>query len=59
MTKPDFLHWLEQCRRVDNIKRVVEERSWSETELDRLKATLEHTGRLKMKDEAKRRMAWG
>jgi len=59
--KAEFLCWLEQYRHVGNIKAVVEQRTWSEAELDRLKETLENTGRLEMKNDygRRRRMAWG
>lgn len=59
VTKAEFLRWLEQFRHVGNIRIVVEERTWSDGELDRLKETLVNGGRLEMKNEYRRRMAWG
>jgi len=59
VTKTDFLSWLEQFRRIDNIRTLVANKAWSEAELDQLKETLEAGGRLEMKNEYKRRMAWG
>lgn len=59
MTKGEFLTWLEQFRHVGNIRIVIEQRMWTEPELDRLKSTLESTGRLRMKNEYRRRAAWG
>jgi hypothetical protein len=59
MTKTEFLSWLEQYRHISNIRTVVEQRTWSGDELYRLKETLQNGGQLKMKNEFKRRMAWG
>ncbi len=59
VTKSDFLSWLKQFRHVGNIRAVVEERAWQDDELDRLKETLESGGRLRMKNEFRRRQAWG
>lgn len=61
MTKSSFLDWLNQFRYVGNIKAVVEERAWTEPELDRLKDRLEKGGKLQRKiDFARRdRMRWG
>lgn len=59
MTKGEFLRWLERFRRTTNIRTVVEQRYWSEPELDRLKETLELNGRLELKNEYRRRIAWG
>ena len=59
MTKDDFLRWLERFRHIDNIKTVVEQRIWTEAELDRLKDRLESAGRLEMKNTYRRRLGEG
>lgn len=59
MTKGEFLRWLERYRHTRNIRIVVEQRRWSEAELDRLKETLQNGGRLEMKNDYRRRMARG